>query len=230
MKNYKHLFIDLDRTLWDFESNSRATFLDIIEKYSLLPIIGSFEEFHSTYRKFNERLWREYREKRIEKHVLSWKRFYLSLLAFNVNDIKLAKKMGEDYLEISTTKKLLFPKTRETLEYLQKKYSLHIITNGFEEVQFKKLENCRIRNYFDEIITSEKIGIQKPNPEIFEFALETAGADIDESIMIGDDIDVDIKGAMNVGMDQVFCNFINKVTATKATFEITSIDQLKNIL
>ena len=94
MKEYKHIYFDLDRTLWDFESNSKDTFQDIIEKYELMPKIGSFARFMASYRKFNERLWRMYREKQIEKKVLSWKRFYLTLNEFGINDIELAKKIG----------------------------------------------------------------------------------------------------------------------------------------
>ncbi|MEA3443536.1 MAG: YjjG family noncanonical pyrimidine nucleotidase [Bacteroidota bacterium] len=230
MKNYKHIYFDLDRTLWDFESNSEDTFREIIKKYNLLPVIDSFEKFISVYRKYNERLWRAYRDKKIEKSILSWKRFYLSLLEFGINDIELSKKIGEDYLTISKTKKKLFPFTHEILDYLHTKYSLHIITNGFEEVQFSKLDNCDLRKYFTEIITSEKVGVQKPKPEIFEFALEIAKANRHESIMIGDDVEVDIQGAMNQGIDQVHFNIINKKASTKATYEIKSLIELREIL
>ncbi|MCF8371959.1 MAG: YjjG family noncanonical pyrimidine nucleotidase [Bacteroidales bacterium] len=230
MKKYKHIYFDLDRTLWDFESNSEDTFHDILEKYELMPKIGSFKRFFKAYRKYNDHLWRKYREKQIEKHILSWKRFYLTLLEFGINDIELSKKIGHDYLEISKTKKKLFPFTHEILAYLHEKYSLHIITNGFEEVQFSKLDNCDLRKYFTEIITSEKVGVQKPKPEIFEFALLSANAQREESIMIGDDVEVDIKGAMNQGIDQVHFNFINRPASTKATYEITSLIDLKEIL
>ncbi|SEH05466.1 YjjG family noncanonical pyrimidine nucleotidase [Candidatus Venteria ishoeyi] len=230
MKKYKHIYFDLDRTLWDFESNSEDTFRDILKKYDLLSKLGSFEKFLTTYRKFNDRLWHQYRDKLIEKKILSWKRFYLTLLEFGINDIDLSKEIGEDYLTISKTKKKLFPFTHEILRYLHEKYSLHIITNGFEEVQFSKLDNCNLRKYFTEIITSEKVGVQKPNPEIFEFALHTAKAKREESLMIGDDVEVDIKGAMNQGIDQVHFNFIKQTARTKATYEITSLIELKEIL
>ncbi len=230
MKNYKHIYFDLDRTLWDFESNSKDTFVDIIDKYNLLHRVGSIDTFLVSYRKYNDRLWLQYREKKIEKRILRWKRFYLTMLDFNIDDIELAKQIGEDYLDISKTKKKLFPFTHEILNYLHKKYELHIITNGFEEVQFSKLDNCGLRKYFTEIITSEKVGVQKPKPEIFEFALQAASANSSESLMIGDDVEVDIKGAKNLGIDQVHFNFIRQNPSTKATYEIKSLSELRDIL
>ena len=232
MNKYKHIYFDLDRTLWDFESNSQDTFRDILGKYELWPKVGEFDNFMSVYRSYNDRLWRQYRENQIEKKVLSWKRFYLTLLEFGIDDIPLAKQIGQDYLTISKTKKKLFPFTHEILSYLREKYSLHLITNGFEEVQFSKLDNCDLRKYFTEIITSEKVGVQKPRPEIFEFALNSANALVEESLMIGDDMEVDIKGARNLGIDQVHFNFIKREIekSAKATYEITSLMDLKEIL
>ncbi len=228
--NYKHIFFDLDRTLWDFEANAKETFKDLYKKYDLKSLIGSFDQFYALYRNHNDVLWRLYREKQITKEKLSWYRFHMVLSDFNVNDEDLARAMGADYLEISKTKTLLFPHTHEILAYLKKKYPLHIITNGFEEVQFSKLKNCNLEQYFTSIITSEKAGVQKPKPEIFNYALDVANASKEESIMIGDDMEVDVKGADQAGIDQVHFNFIEKEYDHKATYEINSLIQLKDIL
>ena len=208
---YETIFFDLDRTIWDFEANAKDSFKDMYLKYKLASEIPSFEYFYTTYRQHNDKLWKNYREKKITKEKLSWYRFFLTLLDFDVDNPELAQKLGVDYLKISQTKQQLFPYTHEVLSYLKGKYTMHIITNGFEEVQFSKLTNCKLNQYFSKIITSEKAGFQKPKPEIFNYALEYTNARVETSIMIGDDMEVDIKGAKGVGMDQVHFNFIEKL-------------------
>jgi len=230
MKHYKHIFIDLDRTLWDFEANSMETFREIYKKRDLAKIFTNFEQFHKTYRKYNRQLWEDYRDGKISKENLKYKRFYLTLAAYNYKDEDLAKKIGDDYIQISATKTQLFPYTHESLEYLLKKYSLHLITNGFEEVQYKKIKNCHLEKYFKNIITSEKAGVQKPNEQIFNFALKKAGAKSTESIMLGDDIEGDIKGAQSFGMDQILFNPDKKEFDIKPTYEIQSLKELIKIL
>jgi putative hydrolase of the HAD superfamily len=226
---YQHIFFDLDRTLWDFESNSADTFHDLLDIYELKGKIG-FDDFYLAYRRHNDILWKLYREKGISKEILSWQRFYLTLDEFAIGNETMARGMGKDYLSISQTKQKLFPYTHEILAYLQKKYSLHIITNGFEEVQFNKIKNCSLNEYFTSIVTSEMAGYQKPRPEIFLHALELAKAGPSNSIMIGDDVEVDIKGAMAVGMDQIHFNYHQKCNPVLPTFQIRSLIELKDIL
>ena len=230
MKNYKHIFFDLDRTLWDFESNSVEALKDILNKHNLNNLIIDFESFIDIYKKYNVRLWEQYRDNKIQKSVLRWKRFYLALLEFKIDNIELAKQIGEDYVNISPTKTKLFPYTHEVLQYLSDKYLLYIITNGFEEVQHVKLSNSDLTKYFENVITSESVGVQKPSSEIFSHSLKIANAGKSNSVMIGDDIKTDIGGALNFGIDQIYFNPLKHVVNIKPTFEITSLIELKEIL
>ena len=203
-KKYRHLFFDLDRTLWDFDKSAAEAFQEIYKKYKLQERgINTVEDFHRIYTHHNNILWEEYRHGRIEKKELSDLRYFLTLQDFGIEDKKLAAEIGKDYLEISPLKVNLFPNAISILDYLSPKYALHLITNGFSEVQETKLRVSGLGAYFQTVITSEEAGVKKPNPEIFYFALNKAGADISNSLMIGDDFEVDIVGAINVGMDQV---------------------------
>jgi putative hydrolase of the HAD superfamily len=229
MKKYKNIYFDLDRTLWDFDSNAKESFQDIYKKYELQEIFNTFDNFYNTYVKHNERLWKIYRDGKIRKSVLTFKRFALTLEEFGVKDEELAKKIGQDYIEISPTKKRLFPGTYETLDYLKDKYNLYIITNGFNEVQFTKLKNSKLDTYFKKVFTSENAGAQKPNAKIFEHALKTVNAKKKESVMIGDDIDTDIIGAKKFGLDQIYFNPERKEHTEDITHEITTIKELLEI-
>ena len=210
MKNparYKHIFIDLDKTIWDFESNSKATFSEIFTKHKLETIgVSGLDRFTEVYRKINDMLWALYRENKIKKEVLNIRRFELTLLEFGIDDLILATHISEDYVTLSPQKKILFPYSHEALKYLKTKYSLHIITNGFEELQQQKLDNCNLRKYFTTVTTSEEAGVKKPESLIFKLALQKAGAGISESLMIGDDLEVDVAGAKGIGMDTLFFN------------------------
>jgi len=231
MKKYTHIYFDLDRTLWDFEANALETFQDLFEKYKLQQIFDSFEAFHKTYQKHNEQLWKEYRDQKISKQDLRNRRFELTLDEVNIEDKHLAQQLGDEYIALSPLKTRLFPGTLDVLDYLSaKQYRLHIITNGFNEVQFVKLKNSKLDQYFSKVITSENAGAQKPRPEIFHYALSSVHAKKHESLMIGDDLSGDILGAQKYGIDQVFCNFVGHQHQERPTFEIESISELKNIL
>ena len=231
MKKYKHIFFDLDRTIWDFDKNSLETFKEIYDKYKLKDKgINTFENFHKTYRQHNLRLWDLYRKGELKKEVLSVERFVLTLKDFGIEDRELAKKIAAEYINISPLKTNLFPHTRKMLNYLKDKYYLHIITNGFEEVQFKKIEANDLKKYFTEIITSEEAGCKKPDKNIFLYSLLKTNAVPEESLMIGDDISVDIQGAKTVGMDQVFFNFDNLSHSEEITYEINSMEEISKIL
>ncbi len=231
MKHYKHIFFDLDRTIWDFEKNAREAYRDIYEKYELKKLgIGSFEAFTESYLKHNDTLWSLYREGKIEKSYLMSRRFELTLLDFGIDNPELAHKIGMDYITISPQKTILFPNAHETLTYLHGKYPLHIITNGFEEVQHNKLKNSKLEKYFVHVITSEAAGCKKPDPCIFNFALKTVGASPDECVMIGDDLEVDILGAHALGIDTVFFNPKHIAHNGEATHEIIDLTELTKIL
>jgi len=230
MKKYKNIYFDLDRTIWDFDKNAIDTFKDIYQKYELEKIFKNFDNFYNTYVKHNDILWGLYREGKIEKSVLSYQRFLLTLNEFGNDDIDLAKKIAQDYITISPTKKELFPYAHETLDYLHKKYNLYVITNGFNEVQFTKLKNSDLEKYFAKVFTSEDAGAQKPNPVIFEHALQETQASKQESIMIGDDLEVDVLGAKNVGLDQVYFNPFKQEHTEEITHEINSLKELQEIL
>ncbi|MEN9319283.1 MAG: hypothetical protein RLZZ309_270 [Bacteroidota bacterium] len=229
---YKDLFFDLDHTLWDFETNSKETIQELYNTHHLADLgIVDFDGFYSTYSAHNHRLWDRYTKGYIKQEELRWKRVYLSLLDFKVANEPLAKQMSQSYLEILPNKKHLFPYTIEILEYLkQKDYKMHLITNGFESVQFKKIKNSGLQDYFIEVITSEASNSLKPQKEIFEYALKNANASVEKSIMIGDNESADIQGGINIGMDTIFVNHIQVVPTVPATYTITHLKELENIL
>jgi putative hydrolase of the HAD superfamily len=229
---YKDLFFDLDHTLWDFETNSKETIQELYNTHHLADLgIVDFDGFYSTYSAHNHRLWDRYTKGYIKQEELRWKRVYLSLLDFKVANEPLAKQMSQSYLEILPNKKHLFPYTIEILEYLkQKEYKMHLITNGFESVQFKKIKNSGLQDYFIEVITSEASNSLKPQKEIFEYALKNANASVEKSIMIGDNESADIQGGINIGMDTIFVNHIQVVPTVPATYTITHLKELENIL
>ncbi len=229
---YKHLFFDLDHTLWDFELNSKETLLDLYTKYQLADKgILNFDEFFEKYSEHNHRLWDRYTKGFIKQEELRWKRIYLSLLEYKIADENISKKMSVDYLDILPHKKNLFPYTIEILDYLKaKEYRMHLITNGFESVQYKKIENSNLAKYFMEVITSEASNSLKPHPAIFEFALKKSKANLATSIMIGDNESADIQGAINAGMDSVFVNHLKVTPTVPATYTITHLQELETIL
>lgn len=229
--SYSHIFFDLDRTLWDFDRNSHETFTDIHLKYDLHGKgVRSFDEFIHNYQKINLELWDHYRKGEIKKEVLNVKRFSLTLATFGISDEYLSESIANDYVSISPTKNHLYPGTVEILEYLKGKYNLHIITNGFEEVQHRKLKNSDLNKYFTHVITSEDAGYKKPDVNIFKYALAVARAKSAESLMIGDDIEVDIQGAKAAQIDQVLVDYENIFESSAATYYINSLHELKKIL
>lgn len=230
MRKYKHIYFDLDRTLWDFDANSREALGDLFRKFNLHNLFSSPEEFVETYHKHNERLWAQYRDGNLTKAILRSKRFELTLKDKKVKDPVLAAQIGELYLEQSVLKTNLFPHTIEILDYLKPNYNLYILTNGFRETQFRKLDNCGLSNYFDEVFTSETIGYNKPHQKIFEWAITAVNAKKSDCIMIGDDQKVDIEGAARFGMDTIFFNPLKERPIAKASYTIENLLEIKNIL
>ncbi len=231
MKRYQHLFFDLDRTLWDFESNSRQALSEIYETCELQGVgIAEIQQFIAAYEIINEELWSAYRLGNIHKRALRKMRFHKTLEKFGCADTLLSKRMEDMYISISPIKTALFPNAIEVLEYLADKYRMHIITNGFEEVQHIKLENSRLRHYFDFVMTSELAAARKPDPTIFRLAMQKVGAVPSNSLMIGDDLIADIGGARSIRMDQVFFNPGKNQHQEEVTHEIVDLIELKNFL
>ena len=228
---YQHLFFDLDHTLWDFEANARETLLELHESLQLaIRGIDDFDLFHKNYLAHNEMLWERYRNGLIKQDELRLKRMSLSLLDFKIADETLSMEMSTRFLDLLPTRTILFPYTKEILLYLKERgYDLHLITNGFEKTQHSKLYHSGLSVFFQEIITSEASNSLKPNKEIFEFAFRKTGALPTNSIMIGDSIEVDIQGAINAGIDQVFVNYHQVVTEIKPTYTVNSLRELQEI-
>ncbi|HXK80936.1 MAG TPA: YjjG family noncanonical pyrimidine nucleotidase [Bacteroidales bacterium] len=230
MKAYKNLFIDLDRTLWDFEANSEETFRELFNKYNLQLHFCDFNDFFVRYRKNNNYLWSQYRENLISKDKLKWLRFDLTFREVNLINKELAISFGNDYITISPEKVKLIPNTIEVLEYLHPKYHLYLVTNGFKEVQEKKLTNTGLNKYFKRIFTSEEIGFNKPHPEYFSYVLSETNASIIDSIVIGDDLEVDIKGANHHNLDTIWLNNNGNKASYKVSYEIKKLSEILNIL
>jgi putative hydrolase of the HAD superfamily len=230
---YKHIFFDLDHTLWDFETNAYLALERLYHAHNLEGRgVTSFKEFHSTYMVHNDKLWARFRKGYITRNDLRTKRFRLTLLDFKIGDEKLCDALGCQFLEELPVQTALFPHAKEVLEYLAaKNYPIHMITNGFEETQYRKMKSSGIDHFFTHVITSETAGSLKPYREIFDYAVTKAGATADTSIMIGDALDIDIIGAHNAGIDQVYFNNLVPVTGDlKPTYVINSLHELKNIL
>lgn len=229
-KHIKHIFFDLDHTLWDFDKNSEETLTDIIKKCKInCGFNFTIVEFLDVYKPVNEKMWELYRENKILKEDLRVRRFSDTLEKLGIDNKEHAEFMADEYVNISPYKTNLLPNTIEVLEYLSKKYKLHIITNGFSEIQSIKLKTSNIEKYFDKVITSEDIGVKKPNPLIFKYALKQASAKANESLMIGDNYEADVIGAINSKIDAIyFCDTNNNNSIKILT--INDLISLKSVL
>ena len=206
--------------------------LELYQHYDLQTkgIVDS-KIFIERYKHHNEKLWDLYRQNKIEKDKLRDERFKITLDEFGINNPELAANLGEDYVAHCPKKTNLFPYVHSTLNYLKERYALHIITNGFEEVQYQKLENSNLLDYFEQIITSEQVGFKKPSQQIFKFSMLKAFAKPSDSLMIGDDLHADILGAKNIGMAQVFFNPLKyEHSNSEITYEINCLSELEEIL
>lgn len=208
MRKYDHLFFDLDNTLWDFSANSLLAMKQTLEQNGILEKLESFDSFFKVYEQINKSLWSDYHSKKITKQILIVERFSKSLQKFNISDIDW-QKLNCRYLENMALQTGLFPNTIETLQTLKARgYQMHIITNGFREVQRSKLANCGLAGFFTKVFISEEIQTTKPHRQIFEHALKSTNAPKKKSVMIGDSWETDIEGALEFGMDQIM--FLNQ--------------------
>lgn len=227
----KHLFFDLDRTLWDFETNSEAALTILFDQLKLKNEIRSFQTFHTHYKKINAELWFQYSKNEISKEELRTKRFERTLLKFKVDNPELVQKLSNGYIELSPYQTNLFPHTIETLEALKNdNYQLHIITNGFQEVQYIKLKNSGLIDFFDIILCSEEVGKRKPHPEVFQYALDRAKALKKESLMIGDDYNTDILGAEKFGIQSILFDPENKHFEGRHDWKIKRLNEIPELI
>jgi putative hydrolase of the HAD superfamily len=231
MPRYRHLFFDLDRTLWDMERNAKETLVELYERHSLQSRgIETPDVFVEHYNRYNDLLWDRYRRKLIDKATLRALRFKQTLAHLGVHDHKLADQFDLDYISEAPRKKNLVPGAIELLDRLKDNFQLHIITNGFPEVQHHKIVNGGLEHYFEVIITSEGCGYSKPDHRIYTHALKKSGSKKEEALMIGDDLLVDIIGAREAGWDQVFFNPAKGEHAEQVTYEITELKEVEKIV
>lgn len=225
--NITDVFFDLDHTLWDFEKNSALAFETIFKMQDLDINMPAFLHF---YVPINRAYWEKYRKDEITQKQLRFGRLKetFDLMQFVIAD-DLITFLSEEYIFYLPKYNHLFEGTIEILEYLKPKYNLHIITNGFAEIQGNKLDNSYISHYFKTITNSEMAGVKKPNQKIFEYALNLAEAKKENSIMIGDCIEADVQGALDAGLDAVFFNE-NKVPVSESIRQVNHLLELKKIL
>ena len=227
MKHIKHIFFDLDHTLWDFETNSDIAFETIFKRHEVKV---NLQKFLNYYRGINEHYWKLYRDDKISKEELRLGRLKDTFIKINQNaDLQLLERLAVDYIKVLPNNNQLFVGAHEILEHLYVNYKLHIITNGFNEVQYEKIKNSGLTKYFDQIITSEAAGVKKPNPIIFEYALEMTKASSAESMMIGDNWEADIMGAKDAGLDVIFCNY-NAQPVSENIKSVTNLIEIKRYL
>ncbi len=232
---YKHVIFDFDNTLWDFSQNSKESLKELYNSHERLQkAFDSFERFFETYEKNNNALWQRYRDGEIDKEFLAVNRFAFTLREGGIFEVEYAQKLNSEYLALTTTKTLLIPNALEILKYLKdKKYEIHILTDGFFEVQFLKLKQSKLAPYISNLITSEEFGKLKPDPDLFNFALEKINASKEQTIMVGDDYENDIIGAYEAGIDQIFFNRKNiplDSLEIKPTYTIHNLLEIKQIL
>jgi putative hydrolase of the HAD superfamily len=228
---YKYVFIDLDDTLWDFHANARESLIEVYDDRKLDRYFDNFDQFFRIYAKRNLELWELYGKGEVSKEYLQLERFRHPLVQVGVDNNVLAEQIGTQFLDILPSKTILIPYALELLDYLYPKYPLTVVSNGFVEVQYKKLKSATIGRYFSHVVLSEAAGALKPDKRIFEYALSLNNATANETIMIGDSYEADILGARNAGIDQVFLNLGHaKTKEFIPTYEVTQLDQIHSIL
>jgi len=223
-KGIKHIFFDLDDTLWDFEKNSAIVLQQLFDEYCLSEKLNTFfEKFHSAYREVTGRFWIEYNKGEIDKQFLRSHRFHETFKRFSYDNYDENLEITQQYMERTPRGIHLKEGCIETLEYLKNRYYLHIITNGFKDIQSVKLEGTGLTNYFAQIVISEEHGINKPDEKIFRLAEKLAGSSKKECIMIGDNFENDIEGALSAGWKAIW------LTEKKAEENFHSIEKLTRL-
>lgn len=230
MQGKTDIFFDLDHTIWDFDKNAEETLFELFDTYRFTAFgISSADIFIDTYTRNNHRLWALYHNGQINKSELRAARFEDTFADLGIDPKLFPPAFEEDYLAICPQKTNLFPHAHETLGYLHGKYSLHLISNGFKEASETKLANSDLQKYFTSVVISEIIGIHKPHPDIFHYAVSNANTNIQKSVMVGDSLEADIRGAQRVGMDTIYFNPMNRQVPSDITTSISALDELQKI-
>ena len=230
MRKYKHLFFDLDNTLFDFGASEKLVLHELYEKHLRDSAFSSVDEFVSIYEPINERLWADYRLHRINKDAVKFGRFRETLLQKGIDDETLARYMGNSFVIKCTENDTLVEGAKEVITALSEKYELHIVSNGFVEAQYQKLELTGLRPYFKGITLSEEIKTQKPNRQFFEHAFKIVNARKSESLVIGDSWESDIEGAINFGVDAIYFSYYGTEPKKSGIKTIFKLNELLSIL
>lgn len=231
MAKYKAILFDFDRTLWDVDVNQKEALRAIHVKYGIGRNYPDFDEFYGIYLEINDRMWLEYRDDKISKDHLRNHRFVELVERTGVGSEEMALSISDEYIRTAPYFSRLIPGSQEAVEYLAGRYEMHIITNGFNEVQHLKLKNSGLSGYFGHVITSEDAGVNKPHKGIFDYALKKASRRAEEVLVIGDDPENDIIGGLQAGMDTVFFNPNKRdIPNLNSTYEINSLPELLKIL
>lgn len=226
-KTYKHIFFDLDHTLWDFDRNAEETLQELYGTYGLEALgISSADDFIQIYTRNNHQLWADYHLGKIDKQTLRETRFKKTFLDLGLAPELIPLAFEDDYVRMCPYKPHLFPYAHEVLQYLQGKYTLHLISNGFKEATTVKVSNTDLAKYFQNIVISELVGVNKPDKAIFTHAINLAGAEIENSIMIGDSLEADVYGALSFGMDAIYFNPMNLPKPEDVPLQIHSLKEL----
>jgi putative hydrolase of the HAD superfamily len=230
MKKYAHIIFDLDHTLWDFTANSNATLKVLHARHNLKESNIMLEDFMSHYQEVNDQMWYDYSRGRITKEDIRSRRFKIAFSRVGLVNDKLADLVNEEYLELCPATGYLIPYALEVLNYLKGRYQLHILTNGFSEIQGIKMQTSGLMPYFQEVVNSDISGFLKPDKRIFDYTLNKIQADCHDCVMIGDDLHADVLGARNAGMDHIYFNRRKSLHSESVTHEIGCLSELLKIL
>ncbi|NNC94574.1 MAG: noncanonical pyrimidine nucleotidase, YjjG family [Chitinophagales bacterium] len=228
---YKHIFFDLDHTLWDHDLNTREALFEIYDEHKIESFNVHVEEFIDRYIIINRKFWKKYRNYKVSKENLRKNRFKNTFTSLNIRfEEEVYDQISLSYIDKMSQQKHLITSALELLNYLNESYDLHIITNGFREIQFRKLSHSGILPYFENIIVSEDVGKHKPHPKVFKHALDLSSANSSDSIMVGDNLEADILGAKSVGIDQIYLNSSGRPHEEEVTYEVRQLGEILNIL
>ncbi|TAH24839.1 MAG: noncanonical pyrimidine nucleotidase, YjjG family [Cytophagales bacterium] len=231
MKNYKHIIFDLDHTLWDFDSNCKLALEQLYLKYEFDKINSlTIEEFLKKYIEVNTRLWDQHHRGLESKETIRNKRFIYTFEELGLSLELIPENLNADFMKLCPTMGQLIPGAMELLNYLKPKYQLHILSNGFLESQYVKMKYAHIDYFFTEVVLAEACGYAKPQKEIFEYTLTKIGGSTEDSIMVGDDLMVDILGAKNAGLNQIYYNRYNQPHKEEIFYETNDLSTLKDLL
>lgn len=229
-KHYKHLFWDLDNTLFDFDKAAEIALREMFVHFDLPIYFEDFETFFGIYHEINIDLWDKYKHGEVGKDQVKFGRFIKTLEQGGCNNIQIAHEMADHFLDNISEKNVLMPGTEKVISRLSEKYQMHIISNGFREVQYRKLIVTGLSPFFKSVVLSEEVKAQKPSRLIFEKALINVNARKSESLMIGDNYDADILGAKNFGIDQIYIPYNGDISNSKATYSIEKLEKIVEIL